>query len=62
MEASERTLALEKIQKKKRTEKSTNYTYTKKIWHRNEIVVDNVFSFTVATEIINDFEPKIVDE
>lgn len=32
------------------------------MWHRNEIVIDNVFLFTVATEIINDFEPKIVDE
>lgn len=62
MEVSERTLALEKNTKKKRKEKSANYTYTKKIWHRNEIVVDNVFVFTVATEIINDFEPKTVDE
>ena len=52
----------EEVQNSKNEEKSTNYTYTRELWDRKEIVIDNVFSYTVATEITNDFEPQTVDE
>lgn len=43
-------------------EKSINFTYTKEIWNHNEININNVFSFLVATKIINAFELKTVNE
>lgn len=43
MEVPEKTLALEEAQKSKNKEKSTNYTYTKKMWDNNNIIINNVF-------------------
>ena len=40
-------------------------SYVRKRWNRHEIVVDNVFAFLVAFEIIEeneDHEPKSIDE
>ncbi|XP_021820574.1 uncharacterized protein LOC110762278 [Prunus avium] len=43
---------------------SINYTSTNEVWNRNEIIIDNIFAFLVATEIIkvNDVEPCSIDE
>lgn len=42
---------LEEVWKHKNREKSINFTYTKEIWNHNEININNVFSFLIATEI-----------
>ena len=42
-----------------------NYMFTNELWNRNEIIIDNIFCFTVATKILsndNDNEPQSVDE
>lgn len=62
IEVLEETLAPKEAQKSKNKEKSTNYTYTKKMLDRNEIFIHTVFSFILTTKITNDFELKIVDE
>lgn len=59
MEVLEEALGPNKAQKFKNKEKSTNYTYSKKMCDCNEIVVNIVFSFKVANEITNDFELKL---
>ncbi|KAM2891650.1 hypothetical protein COP2_009915 [Malus domestica] len=43
---------------------SINYTCTNELWNRNEIIIDDMFAFAVATEIIlsDDLEPRSVDE
>jgi hypothetical protein len=43
---------------------SINYACLSEIWNRNEIIIDDIFVFAVATEIINsdDIEPRSVDE
>ncbi|KAM0969643.1 hypothetical protein ACFX2A_018132 [Malus domestica] len=43
---------------------SINYACTNELWDRNEILFDDMFAFTVATEIIlsDDIEPHSVDE
>ena len=48
----------------KNQEISTNYACNKKLWDRNEIIIDEIFSFSVANEIIenDDVEPRSVDE
>lgn len=54
----EEIITYEQLQKHKNEEKSKNYIYTRKIWDRNEINIDNIFSFTVA----NEFESQTVNE
>ena len=44
---------------------SINYVMTGKRWNRTVLVVDNIFAYNVAHNIIHwnkDFEPKFVDE
>ncbi|PRQ59184.1 putative RNA-directed DNA polymerase [Rosa chinensis] len=43
---------------------SINYACLSEIWNRNEIIIDDIFVFAVATEIItsDDVEPRSVDE
>ena len=43
---------------------STNFACLSENWNRNEIIVDDVFVFAVATEIISsdDIEPRSVDD
>ena len=37
--------------------------YCNDLWDRNEIVIDNMFAFSVANEIINDdYEPRSITE
>lgn len=36
--------------------------YTKEIWDCNEISIENLFSFTIAIDITNDFEPQNIGE
>lgn len=49
----------------KNDEISISYVSTKKIWNRSEIVVDNIFSYNISFDIINeneDFEPNSIEE
>ena len=42
-----------------------NYVSTRKLWNRNNIVVDNIFSYNIAVEIMQqdeDLEPRSVNE
>ena len=44
---------------------SINYIHKGKIWNRNTTLIDDAFSFQVATDIINndeDQEPQNIDE
>ena len=44
---------------------SINYVSTRKRWNRNNIVVDNIFAYNVAVEIMQqdeDLEPRSVNE
>lgn len=43
---------------------SINYACLSELWNRNEIIIDDIFVFAVATEIItsDDIEPHSVDE
>ncbi|XP_049399680.1 uncharacterized protein LOC125863687 [Solanum stenotomum] len=44
---------------------SINYVSTRKMWNRNNIVVDNIFAYNVAVEIMQqdgDLEPRSVNE
>ncbi|KAM2271495.1 hypothetical protein ACFXTI_038799 [Malus domestica] len=43
---------------------SINYACTNELCDQNEIIIDNMFAFTVATEIIlsDDIEPRSIDE
>ncbi|KAM2052997.1 hypothetical protein ACFX1T_002692 [Malus domestica] len=43
---------------------SINYACTNELWDQNEIIIDDMFAFVVATEIIlsDDIEPHSVDE
>ena len=37
--------------------------YCNDLWDRNEIVIDNMFAFLIANEIINDdYEPRLITE
>ena len=37
--------------------------YCNDLWDRNEIVIDNMFAFSIANEIINDdYEPRSITE
>lgn len=35
-------------------EKCTNYAYTQKVWNHKKIAIDDVFVFTVDTNLLND--------
>lgn len=35
-------------------------TSTEEMWDLNEVIINNEFSFTVTTEIINDFRLKLL--
>jgi hypothetical protein len=42
-----------------------NYISSKKRWNRNEIIIDNIFSYNISLDIINEnenLEPKSVEE
>lgn len=44
---------------------SLNYISTGEIWNRNQKVIDNIFSYTMAIDVMNDnedYEPKSVEE
>lgn len=56
------TVTPKELWKHKIEEKSTNYIYTREMWDRNEINMNNIFSFTIVTKITNDFESQTVDE
>ena len=52
-------------EKKKNDEIMISFDGIEKSWDRNEIIIDDIFSFTMALNIINDNEdpdPKIVEE
>ena len=51
----------EEIQECRNEEISMNYT--RELWNREETIINDVFSYTVATEIINDdYEPHNLDD
>ncbi|KAM1701764.1 hypothetical protein COP2_027726 [Malus domestica] len=54
----------EKIEVHESKEIFINYAYTNKLWDRNEIIIDDIFTLAVATEIIlsDDIEPRFVAE
>ena len=35
---------------------SINYVTTEKRWNRNEVIVDNIFTYAAATDTINESE------
>ncbi|KAM1716481.1 hypothetical protein EV2_024876 [Malus domestica] len=43
---------------------SVHYTVLDEVWNRNEMIVDDAFSYSVATDIMlsDDIEPRSVDE
>ncbi|CAL2247903.1 unnamed protein product [Prunus armeniaca] len=60
----ERTQAIEE-EKIPNTEISVNFTCNDELWDHSEMVIDDIFSFAVAVEIIKgheDIEPQSVDE
>jgi hypothetical protein len=64
-EKSPKELPHEEEQVPENNEISINYVSTGEILDRNKIVVDNIFSFKVAIDIIrsnDDIEPKTVEE
>ena len=49
----------EETQVPKNTKTSINYIPTRDIWDRNNIIIDDIFTFTVALEITkNDEDPE----
>ena len=55
----------EEVQTSENNEISMNYVSTRKLWNRNNIVIDNIFAYNVAIEIMQqdeDFEPKSIHE
>ena len=55
----------EEVQTSENNEISMNYVSTRKLWNRNNVVIDNIFVYIVAIEIMQqdeDFEPKSVHE
>lgn len=55
-------LILEVAQKSKKEENFANYTYTREMKNHNKENIDSVSSYTVVTEIKNDFETKSINE
>ena len=43
---------------------SVHYTVLDEVWNRNEMIVDDAFSYSVVTDIIlsDDIEPLFIDE
>ncbi|KAM1643277.1 hypothetical protein ACFX2K_013104 [Malus domestica] len=43
---------------------SIHYAVLDEVWNRNEMIVDNIFAYSIATDIMlsNDIEPRSVDE
>ena len=58
------TQAYEEAKEPENKEISVNYVYTNELWDRSDMVIDNIFSFAVANEIIksDDTEPHSVNE
>ena len=55
----------EEVRTSENNEISMNYVSTRKLWNRNNVVIDNIFAYNVAIEIMQqdeDFEPKSVHE
>ena len=55
----------EEVRTSENNEISINYVSTRKLWNRNNVVIDNIFAYNVAIEIMQqdeDFEPKSVHE
>ena len=49
----------------KNEEISISYVSTKKRWNQNEIIIDNIFSYNILLDIVNeneDLNPKFVKE
>lgn len=57
-----KTIIPKEVLKYKNEELPTSYIYTREMWDINEINIHNEFSFTVATEIANYFEPQTIDK
>lgn len=34
--------------------KSTNFAHAQKVWKHKEIIIENVFAFTIASDLIDD--------
>ena len=60
----DKTHVLEETKVHESKEISINYAYTNELWDRNKIIIDDMFAFVVATEIIlsDDIEPRSIDE
>ncbi|KAM1174892.1 hypothetical protein ACFX19_027954 [Malus domestica] len=58
------THVLEETEVHDNKEISINYACTNELWDQNEIIIDDMFAFAIATEIIlsDDLEPRSVDE
>ena len=57
--------APEEAQVRENCEISVNYLHTRKKWDRNNIVINNIFTFQVTSDIIRneeDLEPRNVEE
>ncbi|KAM1731965.1 hypothetical protein ACFX11_017777 [Malus domestica] len=54
----------EKTEVHESKEISINYTCTNELWDQNEIIIDDMFAFAIATEIIlsDDLKPRYVGE
>ena len=55
----------EEVQTFENNEISMNYVSKRKLWNQNNVVIDNIFAYNVATDIMQqdeDFEPKYVHE
>ncbi|KAM1175084.1 hypothetical protein ACFX19_028122 [Malus domestica] len=48
----------------KNREIAVHYAVIDEVWNRNEMIIDNAFAYTIATNIIlsDDIEPRSVDE
>ena len=58
-------MAPKETQVPKNKDTSINYVSTRDIWDRNNIIVENIFAFTVALEITRsneDLEPHTIEE
>ena len=49
----------------KSKEISVSYVSSRKIWNQNDIIVDDIFAYNIANEIMQqdrDLEPKSIEE
>ena len=52
----------EEVQTSENNEISMNYVSKRKLWNQNNVVIDNIFAYNVAIEIMQqdeDFEPNL---